>query len=640
MWRARLCIVVSAILVCLATPGAEPIVFYEDGSVGGCFPTVPGEAVFRFGLPAGKALKSWREGGALRRLWVKDGVQYTQTVLTTPFAAGPNKGNPTAADRFVLVIQVEGVNTNADYTEATAELELETGRSTRPIELKGGLLRYGNPPEQERVLGAFEIPESGVKVSKGRKLRFQGNMPPSINGSMTLKLPLFKLDQVEGAAEALIDLLFEEEFRRAVKGGAAAGFAGLVFAEEQPGAPAVSTATSVIPAPVQVVPRWIPKAPVLPPAQGNTIHVQTVEELMTAVESVGPGETINIADGHYRVLRPMVLAAKTNVIIRSVSGDPARVTLTGRGWDSADGGDDLLHIGRCSGITVAGLAFADCRSYGIKVEAESAPADIHIQNCHFKDIGVRAIKGSAGTDPGIRAVGGAVRFCRFENTRVPPANWLFGGDYIAGIDMMALEGWTFSDNVFRNIKGRNGGARAAIFIWVRSRKVTVERNVIVDCDRGIAFGNPSQSTANRPGEELTYVAEGVIRNNMISGGPDCGIELWHVDGLRVLHNSIWRPERNWRRGIRIGAGTRRTEVRNNLVHGDILQEGGEAMVEGNVSGRLEGYFADPGVGDLALTPMAVRAIDAAAPVPQFLEDIVRKQRGDKPDVGAWEFSAR
>jgi len=227
-----------------------------------------------------------------------------------------------------------------------------------------------------------------------------------------------------------------------------------------------------------------------------------------------------------------------------------------------------------------------------------------------------------------------------EHASAPGELAFWGGDYIAGIDMMALEGWTFSDNVFRNIKGRNGGARAAIFIWVRSRKVTVERNVIVDCDRGIAFGNPSQSTANRPGEELTYVAEGVIRNNMISGGPDCGIELWHVDGLRVLHNSIWRPERNWRRGIRIGAGTRRTEVRNNLVHGDILQEGGEAMVEGNVSGRLEGYFADPGVGDLALTPMAVRAIDAAAPVPQFLEDIVRKQRGDKPDVGAWEFSAR
>jgi hypothetical protein len=54
-------------------------------------------------------------------------------------------------------------------------------------------------------------------------------------------------------------------------------------------------------------------------------------------------------------------------------------------------------------------------------------------------------------------VKGSVRYCHFENTKVPPADWLYGGDYIAAIDMMALDGWTFSDNVFRDIKGRNGG---------------------------------------------------------------------------------------------------------------------------------------------------------------------------------------
>jgi hypothetical protein len=69
----------------------------------------------------------------------------------------------------------------------------------------------------------------------------------------------------------------------------------------------------------------------------------------------------------------------------------------------------------------------------------------------------------------VRAVRGSVRYCDFENTKVPPANWLFGGDYISAIDMMALESWTFSDNVFKNIKGRNGGGRAAIFVWCDPR---------------------------------------------------------------------------------------------------------------------------------------------------------------------------
>jgi hypothetical protein len=276
----------------------------------------------------------------------------------------------------------------------------------------------------------------------------------------------------------------------------------------------------------QPIPPWFPKAPALPPPKGEVIRAGTVDELLAAVDRVGPGGTVLLADGEYRLPRVLVLDHKTNVTLRGAAGDPAKVNLRGKGWESPKRGGDLLHIARCQGITVADLTFTDCRSYGIKVEAENAPRDFHIFNCRFRDIGVRAIEGSAGRDPNTRAVKGSVRYCAFENTRVPPADWLFGGDYITAIDMMALEDWTFSDNVFRNIKGRRGGGRAAIFIWVRSRRVVVERNLILDCDRGVAFGNPGQSTANLPGERLAYVSNGVIRNNFIAGGPDCGIELW------------------------------------------------------------------------------------------------------------------
>jgi hypothetical protein len=97
---------------------------------------------------------------------------------------------------------------------------------------------------------------------------------------------------------------------------------------------------------------------------------------------------------------------------------------------------------------------------------------------------------------------------------VDPESSMWSG----AIDMMALEDWTFSENVFRNVKGRNGGGRAAIFIWVRSRQVVVERNLIENCDRGVAFGNPGKSTASVAGERLVYVSDGIIRNNFIVGG--------------------------------------------------------------------------------------------------------------------------
>lgn len=394
-----------------------------------------------------------------------------------------------------------------------------------------------------------------------------------------------------------------------------------------------------VPADPSPVPAWFPRAVPMTPPAGEVISVATVKELFTAVDKIGRGGTILLADGHYRLPRTLRLSGKQDVTLRSEAHDPDRVILSGRGWDSGARGDDILQIADCNGITIANLTFTDCRSYGIKVEAENAPRNIHIFNCRFRDIGVRAIKGSAGQDPNVRAVNGSVRYCRFENTRVPPADWLFGGDYISAIDMMALDGWTFSDNVFQNIKGRNGGARAAIFIWVRSRRVTVERNLIVNCDRGVAFGNPGQSTANRNGEPLTYVSDSVIRNNFIVGGPDCGIELWHAQHIKIYHNSIWRPEQNFRRGIRIGTGTRDTDIANNLVHGQIQFEGGKASLRHNVSGRLEGTFVDPHSGDLSLTAKATSAIDQGVSLPEVTDDIRARPRQGLSDIGAWEHES-
>jgi len=387
----------------------------------------------------------------------------------------------------------------------------------------------------------------------------------------------------------------------------------------------------------QSVPLWFPTAPPLAPPQAEVIRVVNVDELFLAIENIGAGGTILLGEGHYKLPRAMILQKKNNITIRSAAGDPAKVTLSGKGWNSQVKGDNILCIGHCEGVTIADLAFTDCRSYGIKVEAENAPKDICIYNCRFRNIGVRAIKGSAGKNPNVRAVRGSVRYCRFENTKVPPAHWLFGGDYISAIDMMALEDWIFSDNVFRNIKGRNGGGRAAIFIWVRSRRVVVERNLIINCDRGVAFGNPGKSTANVAGERLVYIRDAVIRNNFITGGPDCGIELWYAEHVKIFNNSMWRPERNWSRGIRIGTGTSHTNIVNNLVHGEIRFDGGKALLRQNLASRLDGYFVDPASGNLALTQAAAKAIDRGVYLLDVTEDIRRKSRSGPHDLGAWEF---
>src|ERR1041384_5423012 len=84
----------------------------------------------------------------------------------------------------------------------------------------------------------------------------------------------------------------------------------------------------------QPLPPWFPKAPPLAPPSGEVIRVATPDELLTAVDRVGEGGTILLADGHYKVPRVVALAGKKKITIRSASGDPTKVILSGQGWDS------------------------------------------------------------------------------------------------------------------------------------------------------------------------------------------------------------------------------------------------------------------------------------------------------------------
>ena len=86
---------------------------------------------------------------------------------------------------------------------------------------------------------------------------------------------------------------------------------------------------------------WLQKAPPLPPSNRDVIRVASVDELLAAAERAEPGRTILLADGHYKLPRPMVLRQRKELTIRGASGDPTKVTLTGRGWESNDKGEAM-----------------------------------------------------------------------------------------------------------------------------------------------------------------------------------------------------------------------------------------------------------------------------------------------------------
>ena len=93
--------------------------------------------------------------------------------------------------------------------------------------------------------------------------------------------------------------------------------------------------------PSSAVPAWFPQAPPLPPPDGEVLQVlqvATVDQLLSAVDRVGPGGTILLADGHYRLPRTIVLEGKRDIALRGASGDPARVTLSGQGYEMESSG--------------------------------------------------------------------------------------------------------------------------------------------------------------------------------------------------------------------------------------------------------------------------------------------------------------
>ena len=377
-----------------------------------------------------------------------------------------------------------------------------------------------------------------------------------------------------------------------------------------------------------------PKAPPLPKPTGKVVRVKTAGELYQAVKDAQPGTTIFLADGVYEMRTSLVISTD-GLALRGASGDREKVILDrgGRsrgGCVMVAGGDDVL---------IADLTIHNSGTHGVHIQPHRGAQRTRIYNVKFHNIFVRHIKGSHPKYPHEpvgrhrdeilrkRPVGGEIRYCLFVNDRRKTnANDGFRGDYVGGIDMMWLKDWTIADNVFVGIRGRNGVGRGAIFIWVHSENVVAERNIIVNCDRGICFGNPSGSPVHMTG--------GIVRNNFIVTGASQGIEMCRTEDTLVAHNTVYTAGQTHPAAVQFHQHTKKARFVNNLVHGVVkLREG--VAEKGNTVGDCAALLADPAAADLHLKPTAeAPKVERIREVP---EDFDRHKRpaqtspgGDQP----------
>ncbi len=362
--------------------------------------------------------------------------------------------------------------------------------------------------------------------------------------------------------------------------------------------------------------------PPLAPPDGPTVTVSTVGELQAAVKAAAAGDTILVSAGTYP-LEEALWVTQDGVTLRGATGNRDDVILDGGGmltWD-------LTHVIAIAAddVTVADLTIRNGDEHGVSIQGSDRPT---LYNLHILDTGYQLVKVNPvgdGSEDGVLACS------RLAYTTTSPE------DYTNGISAHNAHRWTVRDNTWIRIRTPNNIPAPTILFWSGSTDTVVERNHLINCYQGIAFGNASDD--DRPSH-----SGGVVRNNMITASAphDSLVELVHATGWLVAHNTVlgMHPASGltWLVEARFDdtSGTFAYNLTNMAV---INRDGSGATLTGNVTNAQPSWFVDAANADLHVISPTHQVIDRAGTLAQVPTDIDGDARpaGPAPDVGADEY---
>ncbi|MDX1477049.1 MAG: right-handed parallel beta-helix repeat-containing protein [Saprospiraceae bacterium] len=354
--------------------------------------------------------------------------------------------------------------------------------------------------------------------------------------------------------------------------------------------------------------------------------VSSASGFQTAINtanSTGGFRTILIANGTYQVAStawyPYITAS--DIVIRSLSGNRDSVILTGTGMADVSPGTEIGIYAVGDNITIADLTIKEVGNHGVAVTGEN----LFVHNVRIQDTYEQMIKGNASNGG---ADSGRVQCSLFEYTAGIGPQW-----YIGGLDIHNGDDWIVRDNVFKDIESPSAAvAEHAIHFWNSSSNNLVERNVIINCDRGIGFGLGSSPNDG-----------GLIRNNMIYNDgtgvfDDVGIGLETSPNTKVYNNTIFIAYPNAIE-YRFPATTN-VEITNNLTNKLIKsRDGGTAILITNYTSAADSLFVDVAAGNLRLIEHNPLVVDQGTEIVDVSLDIDQTPRpqGFTYDIGGHEF---
>ncbi len=366
------------------------------------------------------------------------------------------------------------------------------------------------------------------------------------------------------------------------------------------------------------------------------VTVSTVSGLEQAIGQANRGgdPTILLREGTYALNGVYLRITRAGITVRSANGDREKVVLDGNYQTT-----EIFQI-VASDVTIADLTLKRARDHPIHLIA-TADHDVRgvvIDNVHILDPGQQAIKINPDSARSHSVDLGTVRRCRIELTDAGRAFvWNRNGScYTGGVDAHQATGWTIEDNVISGFWCSGGLAEHGVHFWSDSRDTLVQRNLIIDCDRGIGFG---LGTSGHHG--------GIIRNNMIyhpqdHGVSDVGIGLESAPGALVCNNTIFF-DHSYPNAIEYRfTATTDVLIANNLTNRAITsRNNATADLRANRTDAQPSWFVNPAAGNLHLAWPVAGVVDSGVAVSGLADDFDRNSRpqGVGTDIGADEYTA-
>ncbi len=376
----------------------------------------------------------------------------------------------------------------------------------------------------------------------------------------------------------------------------------------------------------------------IPEGQKVVLSPSQAKNLPEIVEKAPPGFTIFLKDGLYQIPHT-IWVKKEGFSLRSLSGDPEKVVLTGKYKIG-----EIINI-QAPRVTIAGLTIKEARYHAIHFGGGAHYTKL--LKLHLLDCGEQLIKVNPN-QLGVSNDYGLLAFSLLEytaNGRAQIRDALGGGScYTNGIDILKARGWRIVGNVFRNIYCPPGRSLPqAILVWQGSRDTVIEKNRLINCPVGIQLG--LGSSKRRVYEDLDFTAShigGIVRNNFIFADKDhtfdTGIGLWAAKGTLVLNNTIYTPRSESFASIDLRFTETKALVWNNLLfRSPRLRQGALAEMKANKIAQKD-WFLDPESGNLHLKKPWKELIDQGKPHPKIQDDIDGEKRRGAPDIGADEWN--